>query len=135
MIKTDELMIGNYIQDMEGNIYKIFSFSYTLIQCDKIEGGSHIFEDEEVKPIPLTKEWLKKLGFYVENSKDRLSIEAWGPGHPSQRFNIDFKDDKILLISRYQESHDFLKMRHIVYIHQLQNLYFSLTGEKLTLKK
>ena len=82
-------------------------------------------------PIPLSEDWLKRFGFYKERTGDRLTIEAWSPGHPSQRFNIDFKDGKILLISRYQGESDSLTMIHIESIHHLQNLFPSLTGAEL----
>ncbi|GAJ22886.1 unnamed protein product, partial [marine sediment metagenome] len=98
-------------------------------------GSNEIYEgrlpESSFKPIPLSEDWLLNLGFYLENSKDRLSIEAWAPAHPSQRFNIDFKDGKILLISRYQEDNDNFTMPHIKYVHQLQNLFFALTDKEL----
>ena len=90
------------------------------------------YQYDSIEPIELTEEWLKRLCFYKERTGDRLTIEAWSPGHPSQRFNIDFKDGKILLISRYQGDSDSLTMSHIQYVHQLQNLFHALTGEELT---
>ena len=86
----------------------------------------------EVKPIPLTEEWLLKFGF--------------------TRHHADYYNDVILLKDGINfdngEQYDCLKVKiyphelgsaqsvkgdlQIKYVHQLQNLYFALTGEELT---
>ncbi len=117
MIKASELRIGNWIneQGLELQVGKI--------DCELFKGS---------EAIPLTEEWFLKFGF--TKWKDRLTIEAWAKDHPSQRFDIDFKAGDIIMNSRYQEHHDSFVMGHIKYVHQLQNLYFALTGEELTIK-
>ncbi len=68
------------------------------------------------EPIPLTEEWLLKFGF-----------EHLG----SSRF--DFKRFTYYLYdgSFYNQSS---RLSTIKYVHQLQNLYFALTNEELTIK-
>jgi len=123
-MKEQELRIGNWVRHLKEEE------TVTWLSTDSINNIQGWYE-----PILLTKEWLIKLGFYKERTGDRLTIEAWSPGHPSQRFNIDFKNGKILLISRYQGDSDHLTMDHIKFVHQLQNLYFALTGEELQIIK
>jgi hypothetical protein len=78
----------------------------------KIESKNFYF-----KPIPLTEEWLFKLGFI----NDRVL----------EFYRNDFTDSTIIIdynfICLLGYSHVKLK-----YVHQLQNLYFALTGSELT---
>ena len=72
---------------------------------------------EYCKPIPLTEEWLLKFWFISNPYEDRyekgsIHIEC-----------IKTKGETYLWIEN---------MPHIKYVHQLQNLYFVLTGEELT---
>ena len=76
-----------------------------------------------VEGIPLTEEWLLKFGF-DENLelviRESLSIE----------FNEDMQASLWAGLYIAGEA-DSLK---IEYVHQLQNLYFALTGEDLEVK-
>lgn len=83
-------------------------------------------------PIKLTEEWFVKLGFedlkgehaplYIKNEfliEDLTSIPV--DFDFSFRIQIDSQHSRFL--------------RNIEYVHQLQNLYFALTGEELILNK
>ena len=83
-----------------------------------------------LKPIEITKEWLIRLGFIIDK-ENIIYIDAFPEGTPSQRFTIEFVNDKILLISRYQTWNDNFIIRHIKYIHQVQNLFYAVTGREL----
>jgi len=72
------------------------------------------------KPTLVTEEWLQKLGFEWKNQglrKDNICIRQFGFGfsifmsNEAFNFNIDLK-----------------------HVHQLQNLYFALTGKELKLE-
>ena len=69
------------------------------------------------KPIQLTEEWLVKFGFIKRTptgyyfDMGRMSINL--PDFEYKNIRIDVK---------------------LKYVHQLQNLYFALTGEELTIK-
>jgi len=70
------------------------------------------------KPIPLTEEWLKRFGF-----------EFWdglGWRHMETKGLLVFDT---FFFYRYYSIGVCLK-----HVHQLQNLYFALTGEELELK-
>lgn len=62
---------------------------------------------EDLQPITLTEEWLRRFGFVKTNEIDRWELKGFG----------------IVDISTPQCKH----------LHQLQNLYFALNGEELTL--
>ena len=85
----------------------------------------HIFCDlESIEPIPLTEEWLLKFGFErQENNWKTLDLHFATIGWEKLAgITLSFEKESIYL-------------PHIKYVHQLQNLYFALTGEELTFKQ
>jgi len=68
-----------------------------------------------VQPIPLTEEWLLKFGF------DDLGTYGYGRGN----FHICLHENEFYFSINNRKV--FIK-----HVHQLQNLYFALTGEELT---
>lgn len=69
----------------------------------------------EAEPIPLTEEWLLKFDW-----------NGYKPLHFNSNFEID-KEGRLYCNSDY-------KGVNVKYVHQLQNLYFALTGKELTTK-
>jgi hypothetical protein len=117
-MKANELRIGNKIIFSEdGTIFTVGSIEEKGFMVQNEEETAWI-ESEEFEPIPLTEEWLLKFGF------------AWK--------NFAFRDGKFTV--RFQkEFYVYLSVEGIRpitikldYVHQLQNLYFTLTGEELT---
>ena len=106
-MKANELRIGNWY-DHNG--------IPTQVTPNTIE---EVWEAERIwcKAIPLTEEWLLKFWFISNPYEDRyekgsIHIEC-----------LKTKGETYLWIEN---------MAHIKYVHQLQNLYFALTGEELT---
>ena len=124
-MKSNELRIGNFIYTMDVYLDKVIALSEIAII------GEFRSPIENIKPIPLTEEWLIKFGVkhrvllidkdYFSSIKLDLYIGdiwyLWG-----QRFKNQSLLDSILLAE-------------IKYVHQLQNIYFALTGEELEIKK
>ena len=79
-----------------------------------------------IKPIPITEDILLKLGF--EKGFHRYGLE-----------NCGLKCHKSLKEKHWVISQgfgiQFTELTEIQYLHQLQNLFFSLTGEELKFKK
>ena len=80
-------------------------------------------------PIPLTEEWLLKFGF--DKVGIALTSIAIAPLNLPCTFNLpntpfSFCQGKLILTTG---TGDFCV--NIEYVHQLQNLYFVLTGEEL----
>lgn len=89
-----------------------------------MEGLNMYYEVIEVfKPIPLTEEWLLKFGFSEKLGNWEL---------PNFRFHINkpMNFDGFLFCEGYSVTTD-----KIQFVHQLQNLYFALTGEELILNQ
>jgi len=104
-MNANELRIGNYI-DLYGSMAKLHPLDYEN-RCDD-------FEFKDFKPIELNEEWL--LGFGIKFGWDN--------------FDIEFLFNEYNLRYRYDIGSSAF-ITSIKYVHQLQNLYFSLTGKEL----
>lgn len=125
-MKAKNLRIGNLVSHPRAE-YDII----TRIDCtDKQRGESVCFENtnngywlyddkcnEIVKPIPLTEKWLLKFGFEKD---DYLYYKD------SFTYNIISKE-------LYYKSKYPIKAKDIKYVHELQNLFFAITGTELEL--
>lgn len=126
MIDTKELRIGNIVLiggKME-SVYNIQEDSVNLsYSCgDHMGGGGSDIYDEAkyIDPVLLTTSILKECGFECE-----IFHEGSRPVYHLNGFYIDYDSlqpiDVGFAISKCE----------IKYLHQLQNLYFAITGEDL----
>jgi hypothetical protein len=123
MIQVQELRVGNLAQiNNESRVKKRFIFdkvfiitSHDISQIGR--GGNYPLE-----PIPLTEEWLLKFGFnkFAEQFRDLDSI-----------YRLGYID--ITYHTRYNKFH----FHNIVIdsVHHLQNLYYALTKQELTINQ
>lgn len=116
-MKPNELRIGNYVNWI--NTQEPHSL-YLIEEIRELN-----YHDCFV-PIPLTEEWLLKLGFKKEHERYFNTFIVL-------RFINNKVDVFNLGVSHDEEYLEFLNS--INYVHQLQNLYFALTGKELQIKK
>lgn len=125
-MKITELRIGNLVTVGGFGIGKIMGINLEHpangnCLVFKFTDGTYATVDfENAKQIPLTEEWLLKFGFEKDN-KWIFHIKLM-KGY----ININ----GVFCLFEYKENH-----QNIIYVHQLQNLYFALTGNELELKK
>ena len=131
-MRTVELRIGNKLFDYNNRIITISLIDYP-IQLKKYFVGckeNHSrYTINDIKPIPLTEQWLKDFGF------DQLCTKR----ADEQFDNYEIYNKEDFQIDKAQEEQDekgywfFINgySINIVYVHQLQNLYFALTGKEL----
>jgi hypothetical protein len=135
-MEAKELRIGNLVNEKwwdttigeyEYSLVIVSAIYPTHIRCQ----DDHAYDFEDCQPIPLTEEWLFELGFKKEGESNfyKKNINQKG------RIWINIRVDggvgcEIGTLAGY--SAGFVDCKHI---HQLQNLYFALTGEELTLNK
>lgn len=117
-MKATELRIGNYIERHN----KVHG-EKDIIQVD---GGTPLLAFEgmttlKFNPIPLSEEWLLKFGFIYNDFINGYILDF-------EDKTLLFMDNGLDLCLMNNESID------CKYVHQLQNLYFALTGEEITLK-
>ena len=128
-MKAKDLRIGNYIDYKTEREIVTMQISYEYIRL--IHNGNKNF-----KPIELTEEWLLKFGF--EKSDNEFYTETFkGDNKSDYYFCIRINDNlcDLVICERVDEinNYDLIVPKYIQHVHQLQNLYFALTGEELTL--
>jgi hypothetical protein len=127
MISAKELRIGNLVL-YEGLILPVIALAEDDIVVNGFGGRSNAFA-----PIPLTEEILLKCGFvseftgHQEDNVMRLNIKKTYSEH--DYLGIDY-DINVNLLSILQDS-DIVCLEHIKYLHQLQNLFYCLSGNEL----
>jgi hypothetical protein len=147
-ILASELRIGNWFQQDASNNNTISRFftvdeikrygvRSTYIRQDTNQPHTSLFSLDSIHPIPLTPEILEKCGFVMLHHLGKIqptfqidsSFELhWANGILYLTFSQDNYDENIDLSEFIIER----ALPHIQYLHQLQNLYFALTGEELT---
>ncbi|MDV3952149.1 hypothetical protein CMT57_09285 [Elizabethkingia anophelis] len=127
-MKIKELRIGNYLHDRNGNLCKVIELREDGIYAHAIRGAITGLPN---KPIELTEEWLFKFGFTQDNDSWYFSLD----------FNPNYETLKIFGLTSGGNFNGMwgiagmsLLCKKIEYVHQLQNLFYALTGEELTIK-
>ena len=115
-MKANELRIGNLIYSKGLLEYRKVHYGMLSLNNDRF--------NELYEPIPLTPEILEKAGFV----KGLSSAIHRRQDYQMERFGI------ICICN--SENQFFVNGRLVVlkYVHQLQNLYFALTGEELNIE-
>lgn len=115
-MKASELRIGNYVYRQSS---KLIIDKSSVYQIENVNLQSSLKYD----PIPLTKQWILDLGFkkiiesqYTLNTYEFYGFQIW------DKFN-DFSD--VVYLTSQGET-------HLETVHHLQNLFFFLKGEELT---
>lgn len=127
-MKATELRIGNLVC-LTSDVGDFPEYIETIVGVMDIEHA--IKQEDFFEGIPITEEWLIRFGFE--------KYDVMGENHffcfseeDKFSFNLCLRDNKIK-VSFYNLDWD--RAFELDYIHQLQNLYFSITGEELKLKE
>lgn len=142
MIQANELRIGNWINvDIDNGKDRVIQAVqvHTIGFDNKIKVGSGIHgEHRDFAPISLTPEILEKAGFEIKE------IPHWhANGRPGYRILIMRSARRWLMltgihsmIASIHENDDVkgASLCQLGYLHQLQNLFFTLKGEELQIQ-
>lgn len=140
-MEAKNLRIGNYIRPIQGNFERSRMYTkdkesfYSNNNCVMVTAKGLVdLEDNLIKiePIPLTEDWLTKLGFDDSGYKPGyIGIDS----RSSNGMITDFVITKPKHIGEWQNyyafdlpSHRFCKFE---YVHELQNLFNAITGHEL----
>lgn len=133
-MKTNELRIGNLVKRSQhsnwqerhwGEEVKVGFNEMQLISFEKTT--------EWYEPIPLKEGWLLKHGFFVENFDYSIPISdckvVWLTLIPQDEDCTAYS----VCVTQTDEDEDDQNvfLSDISYVHQVQNLYFALTGNEL----
>jgi hypothetical protein len=121
-MKIEELRIGNclyFVTDKPGSECVISGVSLfdNLVYSGGVNGVNADRGIEDFKPIYITEEYLIKVGF--ENKGKYTYQKDW-----IRITSPEFEG----------ECYSFLVGAKFKYVHQLQNLFYCLTGTELTIK-
>lgn len=142
MMKSNELRIGNwarftahdldYVSQVRGvsqYVDHLNNLTTSIMSRSDESNLDYSHTEKQVNPIPITEQWLIDFGFKREEEDSchwfemdlaiikLISNDIGKEGYSEKlEFLFDFEFDKL----------------RIEYVHQLQNLYFALTGEELT---
>ena len=119
-MKATELRIGNWveIQGLESKIILVDTEGCICENeyCEDFENNNIT---QNLQPIPLTEEWLLKFGFEYSDLNGDSGLWKIPPFQIYGKYNQFIYDYRL----------------DVNYVHQLQNLYFALTGQELNQNK
>lgn len=144
MLQANEVRIGNLLL-IDGQIAKLIALQPHdhLTRCDTEEGCDFVFYsvegeflagNREFGPIPLTDEWLLKFGF--KTIEDVFLVEIGDINRALlMRYIADYWSPVIEQSPELSGGGiQVVTLNCIQYVHQLQNLYFALTGQELIIQ-
>jgi hypothetical protein len=127
-MKASEIMLNNYVKDHLGRVLKVVGLKDDNVYLVLSNKEKIRYNIKTIQGLELTEEILLKCGFVIGGSKQWLFI------------NLDKKDECYLYfnplgkgIAIDQEGKECSFEIDLNYLHQLQNLYFALTNEELTI--
>ena len=125
MIQLQEIRIGNLVFDKKRNrivtVWGIESNHDKIVVNYAHSLGVYSINLKHIEPITLTEEILLDLGFEEKSKSKNFYLGNF-------RFNISKPVNYNGFI--FCDGYDVITDR-IKYVHQLQNLYFDLKGERL----
>ncbi len=140
-LKIKDLRVGNYVthpNSKKDRIKEILCRSLTNDYAVSFINSHYNYYlenkgEEVVKPIKLTIEWLKKFGFEIDQNTKKSVFQVYKKTFDEYATFILKYNNRIEMFFFETDSEEkgFVKQLH--YVHQLQNLYSSLTDDELTL--
>lgn len=133
-MKSEELRIGNYVFPLDqGGEELDIAHKVTLISRNYV-GVTFTTEVNrayiEIKPILLTEEWLLKFNFLKEGNTFKMN-DVFSISH-----SFRVKNGNLLMeLEPVVVNVGNLFCRTLLYVHELQNLYYILTDEELTINE
>lgn len=121
MIPTFDLRTGNWIIASDV-IHKIVAVAENKVKFADQKGS---FNPEDLQPIPLTPEILEKAGL-KQRGKSSLYDKV-----PEEGFTYHIYWHRIMLFHAPDNTLSHWLNTRIVFLHQLQNLYYYLTGREI----
>jgi hypothetical protein len=116
MIDVRELRVGNLLYNER-----------TVVTIDARSIFDIWDKSEKYEPIPLSQSWLKRFGFEIaENSYFKGVFNIWVN---NICIHQDTFDVTVFSLYNYNDTKVYIQ-----YIHQLQNIFFALRGEEITIQ-
>jgi hypothetical protein len=128
-MKATELRIGNLAQDQNGNILEVVTLEEEKVIFKVLDRSKYPLPNGwKAEPTPITEEILLKCEGYKQN----YGIEI------NDNTQLDFVITNDAVYPFITQNGEFsgqlpsqVNLEKIQHLHQLQNLYFALTGDEL----
>jgi hypothetical protein len=143
MINYSELRAGNLVETPRG-IYPvgIISYSSVHVQTTRVHPtylpfpnsqGFDMYPIQHLNPVHISVEWVERCGFSNNSTKKNEWYLPLLTVTDSEYDVINlYWHDGVFEIGTFIEQ---AKIKHIKFVHQIQNLVFALTGTELIIKK
>lgn len=124
MIKSNELMIGNLLTDLAGDQVEVHEILHkSCLFYYKSDKRFVHWSNTALKAIPIEEEFLiKKFGFVRKSNKVRIL-------KPELYIAVSVIHKVIAVVGLTKDL--VVRLPLPAYVHQLQNLIYSVTGEEL----
>jgi len=131
-MKNTELRLGNYVYEGDHltHVYSLEDELNNYINCSHIE-GEFFSADGEIKPIPITEELLIKSEFRILEHEWKFFEKKISRGDCNS-FVVRLWFNQRWYFGIY--GHDGGVAIPVEFFHQVQNLYYDLSGEELIVK-
>ena len=127
-MKANQLRVGNLVQ-VNNETGEVLWFDHEGAVCQTLDEKCQC--DMNIEPIEITAEWLLKLGFKY-NKLQFCSNKIIVHQYKIKGICLSIDERKVNKHEYSFFGNNFI--RTVKHVHQLQNLYFALTGEELKLK-
>lgn len=131
MIKANELRIGNWVTKTDKNYTVAINMLHDIATS----------ENFPIERIPITAKILESAGFEKETTEGkgdyaecwdlRIGYNDWDQDFFLRITDPDAEIDMCLIFSRDVPESNCQIIQKPQFVHQLQNLYFALTGNEL----
>ena len=131
MIDSKDLRIGNLVmvnQKMAQGTFSVVRISSNTVYVNTMRPID--LSLDEIHPIPITEEMLIEFGWIW--NKDCNSFEKHPNGDARMNLTYNSPSGSWTMFNYVLKA---LIANKIFYIHQLQNLFYALTGQELTINK
>jgi len=140
MIKVEELRLGNYVM-YNGMVMSVSEILSPKPRKDERYNNKYVIELfdgagllsatlDQIEVIPLSKEWLEKIGFIPSHWDKREISLSDGKFYCSFKFYKNGRTDCFFCGEKESTVYEELSIR---YVHRIQNLYSSLNFKNLKL--
>tara|TARA_R110002012_G_C11412052_1_gene587177 strand:+ start:281 stop:670 length:390 start_codon:yes stop_codon:yes gene_type:complete len=129
-MESKELRIGNWVNFIPDN------GNFIVSEIDAFNSWSKTINGlcpDDIKPIPLTEEWLLKFGFVIHNKPHGYTEYIKYKKGTRQYLH------KLFTFKEYNDwdgkfGFSGTIQTELNHVHELQNLYYALTKKELTIK-
>lgn len=138
-MKAKNFRIGNVVK-YDNRIFTIHTIADEFPTLDTIEFGIGVVDWNNIEPIKLNEDWLRGLGFEGHDmdmwkvlptgNELELHIDCVREGEFEHACLTQGRTDKGIPGKDYK----FAYLNDLKYVHELQNLFFALSGTELEIE-